>query len=605
MPVSTETHKRTLDKQQIVKGAALAILYARYSDKYGMEKKEKENASRIAAGYGKIETSLETQITEEKELAKELGATVLDEDIYMEKFTGVDSIFDRPMIDEIRAKIRTRKYKHFIGYDTDRLARDIETAFIMKECMKYGCELLFVKAPIENSEIGQMILFMRGMGDRMEAMKFKDRVRRARAALTAAGRMYTSGDPMYGYQWDKELKVRAIDPETSKIVLMMFEWSAEGWSNHQIVKELNSRRIPSPSAGRRYYRDETRIPIWHSSQVQRILTNEQYTGKTFVDKHRMTERRRATGKYEAELKPRSEWVEIENPNLVVTPQLISPELFQQVQAGLRRRNKNKEGYNTKNHALQMLLRGILYCDECRCKMYPHHEKMGKVNAQYKVRTYRCSSKRTKGAPENCSGRFVVAETIETLVWNKVVEFFRQPEVVEREVRRILEDMPTDTLYSDLEHAETELTKKKKLYDKMYAKMTAAMADDDDILAERLEADCKVIAEEMRAYRDVINQIKTKLSARTRTEQIAKEFAEHCRKCSAGIGRSDMPFERKVQMLNALRIKVFAHHDRPTRIQTNLGALVEITNSDVTQTGIVVDRTRRSGGCSSVRRCRAA
>ena len=42
-----------------------------------------------------------------------------------------------------------------------------------------------------------------------------------------------------------------------------------------------------------------------------------------------------------------------------------------------------------------------------------------------------------------------AEDVEARVWDKVVSFFRQPEVVEAEVRRILDDMPTDTVESDL------------------------------------------------------------------------------------------------------------------------------------------------------------
>jgi hypothetical protein len=86
---------------------------------------------------------------------------------------------------------------------------------------------------------------------------------------------------------------------------------------------------------------------------------------------------------------------------------------------------------------------------------------------------------------------VFAEDVEVRVWDKVVSFFRQPEVIEAEVRRILDDMPIDTVESDLESSSANLAKSEKLYGKMYAKLTLAMANDDDMLATRLETDCKL------------------------------------------------------------------------------------------------------------------
>lgn len=350
---------------------AMAILYARESDPYGDRKERKHSEAGTT-----IEASLKQQVAEEMELAKSLGATVREEDIHAERFTGVDSIFERPEIGAIREKIKTGKYRYLICYDTDRLARDpIHTGLIMQECMKHDCELQFVKMPLENSDTGMVLLFVRGIGDKMEAVKFKDRSRRGRKSVISAGRIPTTGKPPYGYSFDKKKHVRVINEPEAKNVMLIFGWSREGLSARSIAQRLNTRAVPSPAVNSdRYYRDETRgVSKWGSSQVQRILNCEEYTGVTYYDKHRMTERRRAKGKYESEQKPKSEWKVLES-DVTVTPQVISKELFDEVQSLLKARAKgSNQTDGRRNNLLPVLLRGLILCSECGLKMYPMTE----------------------------------------------------------------------------------------------------------------------------------------------------------------------------------------------------------------------------------------
>lgn len=202
---------------------ALAILYARESDPYGDRKERKHSEAGTT-----IEASLKQQVSEEMELAKSLGATVREEDIHAERYTGVDSIFERPEIGAIREKIRTGKYRYLICYDTDRPARDpIHTGLIMQECMKHDCELQFVKMPLENSDTGMVLLFVRGIGDKMEAVKFKDRSRRGRKSVLLAGRIPTTGKPPYGYTFDKRKHVRVINESEAENVRLIFGWSRD------------------------------------------------------------------------------------------------------------------------------------------------------------------------------------------------------------------------------------------------------------------------------------------------------------------------------------------------------------------------------------------
>jgi hypothetical protein len=196
----------------------------------------------------------------------------------------------------------------------------------MQECMKHDCELQFVKMPLENPDTGMVLLFVRGIGDKMEAVKFKDRSRRGRKSVISARRIPTTGKPPYGYSFDKRKHVRVVNEPEAENVKLIFGWSREGLSARSIAQRLNTRGVPSPAANSgRHYRDETcGASKWGSTQVQRILNCEEYTGVTYYDKHRMTERRRAKGKYESERKPKTEWKALES-DVAVTPQIISKE----------------------------------------------------------------------------------------------------------------------------------------------------------------------------------------------------------------------------------------------------------------------------------------
>jgi Recombinase len=111
-------------------------------------------------------------------------------------------------------------------------------------------------------------------------------------------------------------------------VKLIFGWSREGLSARSIAQRLNTRGVPSPAVNSsRYYRNETRgVSKWGSSQIQRILNCEEYTGVTYYDKHMMTEKRRAKGKYESKQKPKSEWKVLES-DVTVTLRRSSPKSF--------------------------------------------------------------------------------------------------------------------------------------------------------------------------------------------------------------------------------------------------------------------------------------
>ena len=545
----------------------LAILYARESDPYGDRKEKKRATLGVSA-----ETSIKQQITEMKALARELGAIVRDEDIFTERFTGVDSLWDRPVITQVRELIHTRKYKYLIVYDTDRLARDpYHTGFVLQECMKAGCELRFVKTPIENSEIGQFMLFIKGWGDKNERMKFMDRVRRGRSAIVKSGRIPTSGKALYGYVYDTERKVRVIDPVAAAIVQKIFRWvGLEGLSANEVRRRLNSQGVPSPADYMKWdFRDERNGTCrWNVNTVLSILHEPSYTGRTYTNRYRVTEQKNKRGRYISEPLPFSEWKLI-TESQEVTPVIISEELFKQAQQALER-NRTTHGHTTRNNRLPMLLRGMVYCLECDNRMYP--------NKEHDFYTYKCSAFKLKNGPK-CGGGRVRAKELEDIVWRKVVEIFRDPTVIQVEVARILEEMPSDQLEDDLVAAKEQIVKKRKLRDAFLTRWENALSDADYELAETFDVKVKVASDDIKALQGIIDDLQTRVAAKSRVEEVAAQFAEYCQKAAAGFDKIDIPFERKVQALTELRVKVLAHSKRRPKLQLNTGTLVGLGDEE--------------------------
>lgn len=106
-----------------------------------------------------------------------------------------------------------------------------------------------------------------------------------------------------------------------------------------------------------------------------------------------------------------------------------------------------------------------------------------------------------------------------------------------------------------------------------------------------------------------DQLRSKLAAKERTKEIARQFADYCRKLDGAFETVSIPFEKKREMLTVLRVTVLAHSNGTLKLQTNLGAILaicpEIKSLVLGQIGIVAGRRRRSSGCSSDLKSRAA
>jgi site-specific DNA recombinase len=570
MPKKERTPHTFTGRKLIINSAGQAAIYARRSDKES--KKDRANKEL------QIEHTIKTQTEGGLVLARDRNFRVSQDSIFQEYFTGFE-LWDRPLLTELRSRIKAGRYKALICHSTDRLARNpIHLAIIAEECERAGCELLFVTEPLDNSPEAQLIRYIKGYAALMEGEKIKERIKRQRAEIIGSGHLVPSGFPKYGYQWDKENLCRARDEKTAPNVYNIFKWTIEGLSGRVIANKLQAARIPTPSVSHgREFKDARAVPIWNNTTISRILKDESYTGKTYANMHKTTAVRTKGGKMKTVLADKSEWIHLPDG---ITPPIITEEMFNQARAVVEA-NKKKANY-TRNSKRPYLLRGMIFCIECENPMYPEAEQIRVMRNRVRnivghTGIYRCSHGRKKinrlNPDINCTGGRVYASDVERLVWDKVLSFFSDPNQIAAEVEKALADMPDDQLREDMESTERELRKIQRLRSKMIERWKEAVAEGDDDLAEKFDADIRLQGEDIRAFKAVIEDLEQRIAAYDDVARTANKFQEYCALVAEGM-KGEFPFKEKVAALKALNVKVFTGKNRPIKIRLNTGVVLQ-------------------------------
>jgi len=231
------------------------------------------------------------------------------------------------------------------------------------------------------------------------------------------GLLPTGGVGLYPYIYHRETGKRSIDLDSYGVIRKMVDWVLiERISLNEVCRRLMAEEIPAPRGGRK----------WSRATVGRILTNETLTGKTFANKMEATEPRKKIkkggyAKTARRLLPRDKWILLPDDT---TPQVITPEEFEAIQRQLAR---NRE-LSPRNQKFSYLLRGHVYCQQCRRKYYGVPER-GK-------RYYRCSGRSSVLAFGNpCHNRGVNADELEEQVWHIVISDILEPGAVVESYRK--------------------------------------------------------------------------------------------------------------------------------------------------------------------------
>lgn len=299
-------------------------------------------------------------------------------DIYADDgYSG--TTFERPDFQRMIRDIENGKLDTIITKDLSRLGRNyVETGqytdFIFPQ---YGVRYIAVNDNYDSENEDNDIAPFKNILNEMYAKDISRKVKSAKAINAKQGK-FMGSKPPYGYMRSSDDKHLLVpDPETSKIVELIFSLFSNGNSGRYIADILNSQGILSPAA---YYysKQERKQPnsrisnSWGSATVLQILKNQVYIGHMVQGKRKVvsfkTKQRKLTS-------PDS-WIVVKHTH---TP-IISKNVWNKVYSRISGHTKHKKGSKNKS-----LFSGLLRCADCNSSMTFH----AKRQRDKLYETYRC------------------------------------------------------------------------------------------------------------------------------------------------------------------------------------------------------------------------
>jgi DNA invertase Pin-like site-specific DNA recombinase len=241
---------------------------------------------RVSTPGQKNTTSLPEQERINREHTASLGWEVSEPHVYHEVEGGEDLY--RPCMDRLWDAIQAREIDAVVIDVLDRLSRDEgDQGAVYHHADRYGVTIELASQDYDETEQGRTMRFIAGLHARMEHADIRRRTQRGRKARVASGKMLTPPWPLYGYLWGDPKKGERtyyiIDPETGPVVVLIFDWAANGMSIHEIARRLEADGIPTPSqvlAARGQLPTGRAVSaVWHRSTLQRMLRHPAYWGE--------------------------------------------------------------------------------------------------------------------------------------------------------------------------------------------------------------------------------------------------------------------------------------------------------------------------------------
>ncbi len=388
--------------------------------------------SERAAFYARVSTARQeqertvcSQLAALERAARTKGITVPVEHRFVDDgFSGAR--LDRPALDALRDAAAEGALDLVFVYCPDRLARNyVHQQVLLDELTKRGVTVHFVEHPVGDRAEDRLLVQMQGVIAEYERAKIIERMRRGKIHKVRSGQILPFSVAPYGY-----VIVRSVDTPKGCLVIeeveaehvrAMYRWVAEeGLSVWKVTKRLNALGVRP-----------RRKKFWSQASVYRVLTNSVYAGKAIFGKKEFVEPKRPrnpggyrkTQKSSARVRPQSQWIEI------AVPPIVDEKTRLAVLASL----KNGKRWARRNAQYNYLLRTMVICGACNCRMSAIHKMSG--NRRYEYFYYACDHRDPiiTGREDRCTSRRVPAETLDSLVWEAVACWIQSPELLLREV----------------------------------------------------------------------------------------------------------------------------------------------------------------------------
>lgn len=350
-------------------------------------------------------------------------------DIYIDRGISGTS-FEREGFDRLMDDVRNRNVNCIIVKDLSRFGRNyLETGNYIEKILPFlGVRFIAVTdgfdSMSENASEKKLAMNIKNLVNDMYAKDISKRVMTARK-IAAEGGAYIGSTTPYGYTAEEINGIRklVIHPENAGIVRYLFESYASGTSYGEMSSCLYQKKVHRireyNKYGHTYWKNGEILCQWNPDVIRGVLSNSVYTGKLVQCKRKSQLQEGQKGScYTGE----NEWITVENSH----EPIIEQELFDKVNAGLKRREK-KAADNRKSgkDAItddENIFRHILYCGNCGGKMHATYYQ-SRVNGK-KSYSYYC--RRAYYIDERkCSKNYIKEEQLERCCLEQVKQILKE------------------------------------------------------------------------------------------------------------------------------------------------------------------------------------
>lgn len=433
--------------------------------------------------------TIESQISLLMDYAKKHNFDVPEGWIFQDN--GISgSLIQRPALDNMRDLISSGIPDVILIYHPDRLARKyVYQAILLEEFSKSGAEVIFYKNKKAETPEEHLLEQFQGMFAEYERAQITERCRRGRLHKAKQGCVTVLPNAPYGYRYvrNKEngLAYYELHQEEAETVLKLFKmYGMEGKSLRELASYMNQsgKKARKSNLG------------WDRTTINKMLKNPAYTGSAGFNKTEKCEgdsqrivRSPKNGRIRISKFARKQCLK-ENWIRITVPAIVTNELYQIVDEKLKEASR----FASRNTKRPSILQGVVVCGKCQATYY----KKSRTNGY----SYYCCYRNPKKSDKPCDNRSIRQKELDDYVWNWIVSILKTPELVEKEIKRRLEEDP------DRIHA----SERKKDLLRQHNKLTTSR---DKLLDAYTETDCFSL-EELKKRMHLLNQ---------QTHQVKKEL----------------------------------------------------------------------------------
>ncbi|MCL2253072.1 MAG: recombinase family protein [Lachnospiraceae bacterium] len=340
-----------------------------------------------AWGYARISVEnerSEDSIENQTDIIKDYVSDKTDIDLYRVitdlGFSGTD--FDRPGYAELMDGIKRGDVQCVIVKDLSRVGRTyIEVGELLFDTFPtYNVRFISINdrydSFADDAARKKLLILFKNLVNHMYSKDLGVKIKSAHALKQQRGELLGSIPP-YGYMFtsDNGGKRLKTEPDSAKIVKLIFDMRAQGDSMIKIADHLNRNSVLAP---RNHYHSlgfltndkDAKKALWQNGYIGQLLRNEVYIGKQIQGKY---ERH---GK-QAGVKPKSEWVIHENAH----PAIIDESQFYTVQKLMDEAGKKFKKLGNKLD--ENILVGKVFCSRCGKSMKRQYYRKNKTEVKYR------------------------------------------------------------------------------------------------------------------------------------------------------------------------------------------------------------------------------